>query len=63
MLYDIKNDTLFRSKIGRKMKLTPQLNPNKAIGVIDADQFDEPTVVSFANNNVKEGIIDADNSD
>ena len=63
MFYDIKNDTLFRSKIGRKMKLTPQLNPNKAIGVIDADQFDEPTVVSFANNNVKEGIIDADNSD
>ena len=63
MFYDIKNDTLFRSKIGRKMKLTPQLNPNKAIGVIDADKFDEPTVVSFANNNVKEGTIDADNSD
>ena len=26
------------------MKMTPQLNPNKAIGVIDADQFDEPNV-------------------
>ena len=63
MFYDIKNDTLFRSKIGRKMKMTPKLNPNKAIGVIDADKFDEPTITSFANNNVKEGIIDADSSD
>ena len=61
--YDIKNDTLYRSKIGKKMKMTPQLNPNKAIGVIDADKFDEPTVVSFANNNVKEGKIDADQFD
>ena len=63
MFYDVKNDTLFRSKIGRKMKLTPKLNPNKAIGVIDADKFDEPTLTSFANNNYKEGNIDADNSD
>ena len=47
MFYDVKNDTLFRSKIP-KAQLTTKLNPNKAIGLIDGD-FDEPTVVSFAN--------------
>ena len=63
MSYDIKNDTLFRSKIGRKLKLQPQLNPNKAVGVIDADKFDEPTVISKANENVKTAFIDADKFD
>ena len=41
--YDVKNDTLFRSK-RKGAKLLTKLNPNKAIGVIDADQFDEPNV-------------------
>ena len=63
MFYDIKNDTLFRSKIGRKMKMTPQLNPNKATGIIDADKWDEPSLTSFANNNLKIGTVDADQWD
>ena len=63
MFYDIKNDALFRSKIPKRAQLTTKLNPNKAIGVIDADKFDEPTINSFVNNNLKEGIIDADQWD
>ena len=63
MFYDIKNDTLFRSKLGRNTKIQTKLNPNKVTGVIDADKFDEPTITSFANNNFKEGTIDADSSD
>ena len=62
MFYDIKNDTLFRSKIGKRTQITTKLNPNKAIGKIDAGDFDEPSVTSFANNNIKNGTIDADNS-
>ena len=63
MFYDIKNDTLFRSKIPKRAQLQTKLNPNKATGIIDADQFDEPKIQSFANNNLKEGIIDADQWD
>ena len=63
MFYDVKNDSLFRSKIPKKAQLTTQLNPNKAIGVIDADQWDEPTVVSTANENIKTAFIDADKFD
>ena len=63
MFYDVKNDTLFRSKLGKKTKIQTKLNPNKAIGIIDAGDFDEPTVTSFANNNLKIGTIDADQWD
>ena len=63
MFYDVKNDTLFRSKIPKRAQLTTKLNPNKAIGVIDADQFDEPTIVSTANENIKTAFIDADKFD
>ena len=63
MFYDVKNDTLFRSKLGKNAKIQTQLNPNKAIGKIDAGDFDEPTINSFVNNNVHNGTIDADNSD
>ena len=63
MFYDIKNDTLFRSKIPKRAQLQTKLNPNKAIGVIDADKFDEPTVVSIVNENKAIGNIDADQFD
>ena len=63
MFYDVKNDTLFRSKLGKNAKIQTQLNPNKAIGKIDAGDFDEPNLLGFANNNVHNGTIDADNSD
>lgn len=63
MFYDVKNDTLFRSKLGKNTSIQTQLNPNKAIGNIDANDFDEPTINSFVNNNVHNGTIDADNSD
>ncbi len=41
--YDIKNDSLYRSK-RKPVKLLTLLNPNKGTGVIDADNWDEPTV-------------------
>ena len=63
MFYDVKNDSLFRSKIPKRAQLTTQLNPNKAIGIIDADKFDEPTIVSTANENIKTAFIDADKFD
>ena len=63
MFYDIKNDTLFRSKMPKRAQLTTKLNPNKATGLIDADDFDEPTVISTANENIKTAIIDADEFD
>ena len=63
MFYDVKNDSLYRAKIPKRAQLTTQLNPNKAIGVIDADKFDEPTVVSTANENIKTAFIDADKFD
>ena len=63
MFYDVKNDTLFRSKLGKNAKIQTQLNPNKAIGNIDAGDFDEPTPTGFVNNNLKIGAIDADQWD
>ena len=62
LFYDIKNDTLFRSKFNKKAQIQTKLNPGMATGIIDADKFDEPTLLGFANNNVKDGVIDADNS-
>ena len=47
MFYDVKNDTLFRSKLGRNAQIQTQLNPNKATGIINAEDFDEPTFNSF----------------
>ena len=44
MFYDVKNDTLFRSKLGKKTQIQTKLNPNKVTGIIDAGDFDEPTV-------------------
>jgi len=41
--YDIKNDSLFRSK-RKGITLKTLLNPNKATATIDADKWDEPTV-------------------
>ena len=61
--YEVKNDTLFRSKIGKRAQVEPKLNPNKVIGVIDADQFDEPTVISKVNEKIKTAVIDADQFD
>ena len=63
MFYDVKNDSLYRAKIPKRAQLTTKLNPNKAIGVIDADKFDEPTIVSTANENIKTAFIDADKFD
>ena len=63
MFYDVKNDSLYRSKIPKRAQLTTQLNPNKATGFIDADKFDEPTIVSTANENIKTAFIDADKFD
>ena len=46
--YEIKNDTLFRSKTGTRTQVQTKLNPNKVIGTIDADKWDEPTIVSIS---------------
>lgn len=61
--YDIKNDTLFRSKTGTRTQVQTKLNPNKVIGTIDADKWDEPTIVSDVNKNFKTAVIDADKWD
>ena len=57
--YDIKNDTLFRSKTGTRTQIQTKLNPGKVTGTINADQWDEPTVTSLANSKLKIGKIDA----
>ncbi len=63
MFYDVKNDTLFRSKLGKNTSIQTKLNPGMATGIIDADKFDEPTPTGFVNNNLKIGTIDADQWD
>ncbi len=63
MFYDVKNDTLFRSKLGRNARLQTKLNPNKATGIIEGENFDQPNLIGFANNNLKIGTIDADQWD
>mgnify|MGYP003116527610 CR=1 FL=1 len=55
--YDVKNDSLFRSR-RKKAKLQTKLNPNKAIGVIDADQWDEPSISVF-NQTIYSDSIDS----
>ena len=61
--YEIKNDTLFRSKTGTRTQVQTKLNPNKVIGTIDADKWDEPTIVSTANEKFKKAVINADEFD
>ena len=61
--YEIKNDTLFRSKTGTRTQVQTKLNPNKVIGNIDADKWDEPTIVSTANEKFKKAVINADEFD
>ena len=61
--YEIKNDTLFRSKTGTRTQVQTKLNPNKVIGNIDADKWDEPTIISDVNKNFKTAVIDADKWD
>jgi len=61
--YDVKNDTLFRSKTGTRTKIQTKLNPGKVIGTINADQWDEPKITSLVNNKVKTGTINADQWD
>ena len=61
--YEIKNDTLFRSKSGTRTQVQTKLNPNKVIGTIDADKWDEPTIVSTANEKFKKAVINVDEFD
>ena len=61
--YDIKNDILYRSKTGTRTQVQTKLNPNRVTGLIDADQWDEPTVTSLANSKFKIATIDADKWD
>jgi len=54
--YDVKNDALFRSK-RKPVKLLTLLNPNKGTGIIDADKWDEPTLIG-SNQTIHSDIIE-----
>ena len=58
--YEIKNDTYLGQKLVQERKFKTKLNPNKVIGNIDADKWDEPTIISDVNKNFKTAVIDAD---
>ena len=54
--YEVKNDALFRSKMKRS-KLTGSLNPNFVIGSTSAQEWNQPTLSSSANENFKSSNI------
>jgi len=51
--YDVKNDTLFRSKI-KNAKINTELNANNIVG---SSSLTEPTITSFLNDTVRESNI------